>query len=108
VRVVDGAEVTVRGNLTTGQIESIHEGKGELRVISKPERCTIRFRGKRWDKTRQKLNISHIPAGEHRIDAEWGGIRHSTRILIIDGQRAIVHVNFMKKEAPFTVTHEPK
>ena len=58
VTIQPRAEVTVRGNLKAGRIETIYEGKGSLRVISKPQRCTIRFRGMIREKTHPKLNLT--------------------------------------------------
>jgi hypothetical protein len=108
VRVVAGAEVTIRGNFESGKVESVHEGKGSLLLLSQPQRCTVRFRGKLREKTTQKLKLSHIPAGEHRIDVSWGDRKQSTRILIIDGQRTVVRVSFKKGDEPFVISYKPE
>jgi hypothetical protein len=108
VRVAAGAEVAVRGNFKTGKVESVHEGKGSLRVISTPMSCTVRFLGKIREKNDPRLNLSQIPAGEHRIEVSWGGRKLSTKIWIIDGHRTVVTVSFKKGDEPFVVSHEPK
>jgi len=55
----------VRGNLIDGKVEAGAEGKGSLRVMSKPTSCEVRFAGKHYDKQYRVLNVSHIPAGAH-------------------------------------------
>lgn len=103
-----GAAVAVRGDLRTGKLETIHEGEGSLRVISTPEHCTIRFLGMTTEKTHARLNLSHIPAGEHRIVVSWKGRVQSTSVLITKGHRTIVTVSFMKGDPPFVVSYEPE
>ena len=107
VTVHSGAEVTVRGNLKAGEVELIHAGKGSLRVISTPSRCTVRFLGKTREKIYSRLNMSHIPAGEHEMLVSISGRQLTGKVLIIDRHRTIVEVNFVKGEEPFVVTHEP-
>lgn len=107
VTVHSGAEVTVRGNLKAGKVELIHAGKGSLRVISTPARCTVRFFGKTRETIYSRLNMSHIPAGEHEIVVSISGRRLTRRVLIIDRHRTIVKVNFIEREEPFVVSHEP-
>ena len=96
VRIQPGAEVTVRGDLKARKLETVHEGKGSLRVISTPEYCTVRFLGKAREKTRARLNLSHIPAGEHRMVVLWKGRELASNVVIIKGQRTVVMVSFMK------------
>ena len=107
VTIQSGAEVTIRGNLKAGKVEVIHEGKGALRVISKPQRCTIRFRGKIEEKTHTRLNRTHIPAGEYPIKVSIQGRELFTRVWIRDGHRTILEVDFMNEDEPFDVTHVP-
>jgi hypothetical protein len=108
VRIQPGAEVTIRGDLTAGKLETIHEGEGSLRVISTPEHCTVRFLGMTEEKTRARLNLSHIPAGEHRIVVEWKGLQLSSNVVITKGHRTVVVVSFMKGDQPFVVSYEPE
>jgi hypothetical protein len=108
VRIQPGAEVTVRGDLKAGKLETIHEGEGSLRVISTPEYCTVRFLGMTQEKTRARLNLSHIPAGEHRIVVAWKGRELSSNVMITKGQRTVVVVSFMKGDQPFVVSYEPE
>ncbi len=89
------------------KVESLQEGEGSLRVISTPMRCTVRFLGKTREKTSQRLNLSHIPAGEHSIEVSWRHLKLSRKIRIIDGQRTVVRISFMKGDEPFIVSHEP-
>lgn len=103
-----GAEITVRGDLKNGKVEVTHEGKGSLRVISTPEQCQVRFLGETRDKTHARLNVSHIPAGEHRMVFSWKGMELSRSVLITNGYRTIVKVSFMKEDVPFIVTYEPE
>jgi hypothetical protein len=102
-----GAEITIRGDLKTGKVETVSTGKGSLRVISTPEHCNVLFLGKTREKTRARLNLSFIPAGEHLIVVEWGGRKLSTTILITNGYRTIVTVSFLKGDKPFVVSYEP-
>lgn len=103
-----GAEITVRGDLKNGKVDVTHEGKGSLRVISTPEQCKVRFLGETRDKTHSRLNVSHIPAGEHRMVFAWKGMELSRSVLITNGYRTIVKVSFMKEDVPFIVTYEPE
>lgn len=108
VRIQPGADVTVRGDLTSGKLEIINEGKGSLRVISIPEVCTVRFLGKTQAKAHARLNISYIPAGEHRIVVTWKGRELSSNVVISNGHRTIVTVSFMRGDDPFVVSYEPE
>jgi len=108
VRLHPGAKVTVRGDLIAGKVETIHEGVGSLRVISTPEYCAVRILGMTKEKTRPRLNISHLPAGEHRITVEWKGRQVSRDVLITNGTRTIVIVSFLKGDEPFVVSYEPE
>jgi hypothetical protein len=53
------------------------------------------------------LNVSRLPAGEHRIVVSIPGRELSTKILILEDQMTIVKVNFIKGEEPFVVSHVP-
>lgn len=108
VNIQAGADVKVRGDLKTGKFETVTEGEGSLRVISVPEYCTVRFLGMTREKTGVMLNLSHIPAGEHRIVVLLKGLELASNIVIISGQRAVVTVSFMKSEKPFVVSYEPE
>jgi hypothetical protein len=98
----------VRGNLIGGKVEAGAEGKGSLRVISKPTNCEVRFAGKHYDKQYRILNVSHIPAGDYRMVVEWGGRTLSAVVSISDRRRTIVKVSFMEGDPPFVITTEPK
>jgi len=106
VRIQPGAEVTVRGDLEARKVETVYEGKGTLRVFSTPEHCWVRFLGKTREKTSAWLNLSYVPAGEHRIVVSWKGRELSTTILITKGHRTVVTVSFMKGDKPFVVSYE--
>jgi len=107
VNIHPGAEVTVRGDLFAGKIEVLYEGRGSLQVISNPQRCTIRFRGKLEDKIYPTFNLTHIPAGEYPIVFEIRGRKLSRNVLIMDGQRAVITVSFVKGNEPFSVSYVP-
>jgi hypothetical protein len=108
--VQPGTVSSVRGNLIDGKVEAGDEGEGEgsVRVISKPTNCEVHFAGKHYDKQYRILNVSHIPAGDHRMVVEWGGRTLSAVVPISNGKRTIVKVSFMKDDRPFVITTEPK
>ncbi len=108
VWVDPGADVTVRGDLKTGQVETTQEGQGSIRLITDPEHVVVRFLGKLDEKTSARMNVSHIPTGKHRIEVTWAGRKLATDILIVNGQRAVVTVSFVKGDKPFDVTYEPE
>lgn len=108
VVVEPGVDVAVRGDLLSGKLETFAEGEGSLRVISKPALCTVQFMGKTHDKTHEKLNVSHIPAGAHKIVVSWDRRQLSTDVVITEGQRAVVIVSFIRGDEPFVVTYEPE
>ena len=108
VRIQPGVEVIVRGDLVAGKVLNIYLGQGSLRVLSTPEYCTVRFRGKTMDKTGLVLNVSHIPAGEHRIVVLWQRFQLASTVRILRGQRTVVNVSFLKKDQPFVVSYEPE
>lgn len=108
VAIHPGADVTVRGDLFAGKVETTYEGRGALRVISNPNRCTVRFRGKTEEKIHMSLNLTHIPAGEYPIVVSIRGRKLSTNVLIRDGQRTILEVSFIKGDEPFVVSHVPR
>jgi hypothetical protein len=101
-----GAEITVRGDLKNGKVDVVHEGKGSLRVVSTPEYCTVQILGVTRDKTTARLNVSHLPAGEHRMVVSWKGMERSANVLITNGHRTIVTVSFMKNDVPFKFAYE--
>ena len=108
VKIQPGAELTVRGNLVEGRVEVSHQGKGSLRVMSSPMRCTVRFRGSTLEKDHPKLNLSHIPAGEYDLVVTLAGRTLSARVLVNDGQRTVAVFSFMPGDEPVVVTHEPE
>jgi hypothetical protein len=108
VRLAPGATVTVRGDLKAGKVETSQDGVGALRVVSTPERCTVRFLGQAREKTRSRLNISHVPAGEHRISVAWAERELSTTVPVVAGRRTVVSVSFLPGDEPFVVTSEPE
>ena len=107
VTIVPGAEITVRGNLFEGKIETVHEGRGSLKIYSKPKRCTIYFRGQLEEKIHTAHNISRIPAGEYPLIAEMQGRKLSKMILIKDETTTVLEVSFMKGDEPFSVSYVP-
>ena len=107
ITIPAGAEVTVRGNLIEGKLETIHVGRGSLKISSNPKRCTIHFRGKREDKILQYHNLTQIPAGEYPIVFEIRGRELKTTVLVRDEMRTVLEVSFVKGEEPFTVSYVP-
>jgi hypothetical protein len=77
-------------------------------VLSVPEYCKVRFLGKTMDKTGLRLNVTHIPAGEHRLTVLLQRFELSTTVKIFKGQRTVVDVSFLKKDKPFTISYEPE
>ncbi len=108
VAIEPGADLRIQGNLKTGKVEIVHEGEGSLRVFSRPMVCSILFRGQVHDKTRQRLSISKIPAGEYPIAARWRGMELSSTIVIKKGRRTEVNIDFMDGEDSWVVTSEPE
>jgi hypothetical protein len=108
VTVEPGADVTVRGNFKSGEVEIIYEGKGSLRIMSKPNRCTVRFLGMIKEKTDAKLNMSHLPAGEHPILVAMKGRELTTTVWIKSGHRTILEVSFLKGDEPFVASYVPE
>jgi hypothetical protein len=106
--VQPGTVSSVRGNLIDGKVEAGTDGEGSVRVVSTPTSIEVRFAGKFYDKRDRILNVSHIPAGDHRMVVEWGGRTLSTVVPISDGRRTIVRVSFMEGDRPFVITTEPK
>jgi hypothetical protein len=102
------ADVTVRGDLFAGKVETTYEGRGALRVISNPSRCTVRFRGKTEEKIHMSLNLTQIPAGEYPIFVSIRGRKLSTNVLIMNEQRTILEVSFVKGDEPFVVSYVPR
>jgi len=107
VTIHPGTEVTVRGDLINGKVQVLLQGRGSLRLISTPQRCTVRFRGQIEEKTHPHLNLTHIPAGEYPIVVEIKGRKLSRKVVILDGQRAVITVSFVKGEEPFSVSYVP-
>jgi hypothetical protein len=108
VKVEPGGEITVRGDLQGGTVEVVHEGKGSLRVYSKPTYCTLHFMGRLIEKTNQVMNMSFVPAGEYQLVASWGGREVATTITVRDNQRTIVTISFADEQHPFAVAYEPQ
>lgn len=102
-----GAQITVRGDLFAGKIETIYEGTGSLKISSKPKRCTIHFRGEREDKIHMYHNITKIPAGEYPMIVEIKGRELKSTVLIRDEMKTVLEVSFIKGDKPFTVSYVP-
>jgi len=107
IRISPGIEVTVRGNLFEGKIETVYQGKGSLQVKSTPVRCTVRVAGMVRQKSYPKLNLTHIPAGEYSIVFSIPGRELSENILILNRQRTIVEVDFSNRNEPVVVSYVP-
>jgi hypothetical protein len=107
VMILPGGDVTVRGNLFDGKVETVAEGRGSLKVYSKPKRCTVHFRGERHEKTTLTLNVTRIPAGEYPIIFEIKGRRLTKNIMIRGETRTELEVSFMKGDEPFSVRYVP-
>ena len=108
VSIQPGASVTVRGDLVAGKVETTQEGVGSLRLTSTPNHCTVRLLGLTRETTNGRLNISHLPAGEHRLVVTWKNLEHATNVIITNGHRTVVVVSFMKGDEPFAVSYEPE
>jgi len=108
ISIEAGSENTVHGDLKATKVEVVHQGRGSLRVISKPMRCTIWFRNEIHDKTHDRFNLSKIPAGEYPMMVMIPGRKLTTTVLIVDGQRTTVEVSFMKGDDPFVITRVQK
>jgi len=108
ITIEPGAENTVHGDLKASKVEVVHHGKGSLRVISKPTRCTIWFRDEIHDKAYDRFNLSKIPAGEYPMMVMIQGRKLATTVLIVDGQRTTVEVSFIKGDDPFVITRVQK
>lgn len=106
VRIQPGGEITVRGDLKEKKLETSYEGKGSLRLTSVPEHCFVSFHGQLRDKTHSVMNLSFIPAGEHKLVVTYKGRELSRNIFINDGYRTIVAVNFTPASEPFMITYE--
>ena len=105
ITIEPGAEVRVRGSLIEGRIDTLYEGKGSLLVKSKPNRCTIRFRGKLIEKDRPNFRMTHIPAGEYPMKISIRGRELSTNVLIRNDKRTVLEVSFVKGDKPFVVSY---
>ncbi len=108
IRILPGTETTVRADLNAGKLETIYEGHGSLRVMSTPEHCTVRILGMTKEKIHAKLNLTYLPAGEHRMVVEWEGLKLSSNVVITKGRRTVVVVSFRKDDQPFVITYEPE
>ena len=108
VNVPPGGDVSVRGDLLAGRIETASEGEGSLRVFSTPEICSVQIVGKTHDKTTTVLNVTHLPAGEHRMVVTWRGRQMASNVLITAGHRTVVTVSFIRGDEPFVVSYEPE
>lgn len=90
VTVRAGVRTAVRGNLIDGRVEALHQGKGSLRLLSRPDRCSVRFLGRAAETSRGRWNISHVPAGVHRLVVSKQGREITTDVLIAEGRRTVV------------------
>jgi len=108
ITIEPGAENTVHGDLKSTRVEVVHQGRGSLRIISKPMRCTIWFRDEIHDKIHDRFNLTKIPAGEYPMMVMISGRKLTTTVLIVDGQRTTVEVSFMKGDDPFVITRVQK
>jgi len=108
VTIRPGAAAMVHGNLKTAEVEFAHLGRGSLRVVSQPKRCTVRFLGMIREKTALNLNLTRIPAGEYPIVISIPGRELSTKVLISNGQRTILKVSFMEGDDAFAVSYGPE
>jgi len=108
ITIEPGTENTIHGDLKASKVEVVHQGKGSLRVISKPMRCTIWFRDEIHDKAYDRFNLTKIPAGEYPMMVMIQGRKLATTVLIVDGQRTTVEVSFMKGDDPFVITRVQK
>jgi len=103
-----GVKTTVRGNLLDGRVEVIHAGVGSLRVLCRPDRCGVRFLGRVAETSRGRWNLSHVPAGEHRLTVSVRGQERLVQVQIVEGKRTVVSVSFFPGEDPLAVTFEPE
>lgn len=108
VTVRGGVRTAVRGNLIDGRVEVLHQGKGSLRVLSRPDRCGVRFLGRVAETSRGRWNLSHVPAGEHRLVVSRQGREITTDVLIAEGRRTVVVVSFLPGDEPVRVSFEPE
>lgn len=108
VVVPSGREITIKGDLLAGKVETVYQGQGSLRLTSVPEFCRVRILGTIKDKTGLTLNVTHLPAGEHSLEVVWKGFKLSRKIKIIEGQRTLVAVSFIKGQEPFVIRYEPE
>jgi hypothetical protein len=90
-----------------GEVETVNEGRGSLKIYSKPKRCTVHFRDERREKTTLTLNLTQVPAGEYPIMVEIPGRRLTTTVVIRDETRTELEVSFMKGDEPFSVSYVP-
>ncbi len=103
-----GTDITVRGDLLNGKVDVYYEGEGSLRVLSTPIVCTVSILGNVRDKRDPIMNMTHLPAGRHRMVVSWGGREMSTDVLISNHYRTVVTVNFGRDRTPFTFSYEPE
>lgn len=108
VAVRPGVKSAVRGNLIDSRVESVHVGKGSLRVLTRPDRCNVRFLGRAAETSRGRWNLSHVPAGQHRLEVSRQGLELTVDVLIADGRRTVVSISFLPGEEPVTVSYEPE
>ncbi len=108
IRLRAGIEQTVHGDLIAGTVAVIHEGHGSLRILSRPEFCTVWFLGRQRDKVQSVFNVTRVPAGEHRLVVACKGRKVTTDVLIKKGQRTVVRVDLLGDREPLAVTYEPE
>ncbi|NWG00871.1 MAG: PEGA domain-containing protein [Thermoanaerobaculaceae bacterium] len=107
VRLEAGSEHTVHADLIAGTVTVVQEGWGSLRIVSRPEFCTVWFLGKRREKIHSIFNLTRIPAGDHRLVVACKGRQVATDIRIRNRQRTVVRVDLLSGQ-PLAVTYEPE
>lgn len=108
VRVPAGGRVTVRGNLLAGKVEVLHAGKGSVRVLTRPDGASVSVAGRSGQAVRGRLNLSHLPSGEHLLTVRWGRLERSVPVLVVAGQRAVVTVSLVAGAEEVRITYEPE
>ena len=54
------------------------------------------------------MNITYVPAGRHHLVATWGGREVSGDVLVNNGYRTVVTINFAPNATPLTFSYEPE
>ena len=108
INLEPGAELMVRGDLINGRVDVSYEGIGSLRFYSQPEGCKIFILGSLRQKNTAVMNITYVPAGRHHLVATWGGREVSGDVLVNNGYRTVVTINFAPNATPLTFSYEPE